>query len=122
VEPVLTPSVNINESIEFTPSSKFSAVLTGRWVGRSFLDNTNNSEFATPSWSTVDGNVSFALPHSLRLSVQGNNLLNSRKLFAYGYDYVWLTRDSSGGESMSGTNYFFPQATRNFVVMLDFSM
>ncbi|HEY3054150.1 MAG TPA: hypothetical protein VGK04_12260, partial [Thermoanaerobaculia bacterium] len=88
-------------------------------VGRSFLDNTDNREFTTPSWYSLDGSASIALSRWSRLSVQANNITNSKRLFAYGYDYVFLTREKNGAENLGGTSYYFPQATRNFVVMFD---
>ncbi len=122
VEPVLTPSVIASEAIEFTPSSRFSSGLLARYVGRSFLDNTDNPDFVTPHFFTLDGSASFAVWRSTRLSLQLNNILDNRRVFANGYSYVYLTRDRSGAESMNGTSYFFPQATRNFIVMLDFKL
>ena len=122
VEPVLTPSVLVNEAVEFTPSSRFSGGLIARYVGRSFLDNTDNRDFATPNFFTLDGSASVALSRWSRVSLQWNNILNNKRVFANGYSYVYLTRQRSGEETMSGTSYFFPQATRNFVVMLDFKL
>ena len=119
---MLTPSVIVNEAVEFTPSSRWSAGLVGRYVGRSFLDNTDNPDFVTPHFFTLDGSASFALSRRTRVSVQLNNVLDNKRVFANGYSYVYLTRQSSGQETMSGTSYFFPQATRNFVVMLDFKL
>ncbi|HSP14903.1 MAG TPA: TonB-dependent receptor [Thermoanaerobaculia bacterium] len=121
VEPVLTPSVIVNQGVEYTPSPKFSAGLMGRYVGRSFLDNTDNPEFVTPRFFTLDGSASFAISGSTRLSLQANNILNNKRVFPNGYAYVFLTRERNQ-DTMSGTSYLFPQATRNFVVMLDFKL
>src|SRR4029077_5584281 len=49
VNPLLTPTVIVNQSVEYTPTSRISAAATGRYVGKSFLDNTNNNAFTTPS-------------------------------------------------------------------------
>ncbi|HEV8659471.1 MAG TPA: TonB-dependent receptor [Thermoanaerobaculia bacterium] len=117
VEPVLTPSAIVNEALEYTPSSSFSAGVVGRWVGRSFLDNTDNRDFVTPSWFSLDGNVSVAMSRWSRLSLQVNNILNRKRLYANGYDYIFFTNDR-----LAGTAYYFPQATRNFVVMVDVRM
>jgi iron complex outermembrane recepter protein len=121
VEPVLTPSVIVNQGIEYTPSAKFSAAVMGRYVGRSFLDNTDNPEFVTPHFFTLDGNVSYAIAGSARVSLQANNVLSNKRVFPNGYAYVFLTRDKTQ-ETMSGTSYLFPQATRNFVMMVDFKL
>ncbi len=122
VEPVLTPSVIASEAVEYTPSPRFSSGLVARYVGRSFLDNTDNPDFVTPRFFTLDGSASVALGRATRLSLQVNNFLDNRRVFANGYSYVYLTRQPGGAESMSGTSYFFPQATRNFVVMLDLKL
>jgi iron complex outermembrane recepter protein len=119
VEPVLTPSVIVNQTVEYTPSSSFSSGVVARYVGRSFLDNTDNPDFVTPRFFTLEGNASFALSRQMRLSIQIDNILNNRRVFPNGYSYVFLTRQQSGAETLGGTSYYFPQATRNFIVMLD---
>ena len=42
VNPVLTPAMIVNQTIEYAPSSTLTLGVTGRHVGRSYLDNTNN--------------------------------------------------------------------------------
>jgi iron complex outermembrane receptor protein len=120
VDPLLTPNLIINEAIEYTPSAKFAAGLVGRYVGRSYLDNTNNDAFVAPSFFTLDGNVSVSLG-SPRLSLQVNNILNEKRIYPNGYDYLFMTREN-GQDTLGGTAYYYPQATRNFVLMLDWRM
>ncbi|HSP35049.1 MAG TPA: TonB-dependent receptor [Thermoanaerobaculia bacterium] len=117
VQPLLTPQAILSETVDYTPSSKLALALVGRYVGRAFLDNTDNADFVTPHFFTVDANVSYAISRYARLSLQANNVMNNKRVFANGYDYVWFD-----GATMTGTSYFFPQATRNFVVMLDWGM
>jgi len=54
------------------------------------------------------------------VKLQLNNLLNNKRIEPSGYDYVYLNRDAAGQESFAGTSYYFPQATRSAVVMVDF--
>lgn len=115
VEPVLTPAVIVNEAIEFTPSSRWSGGVAGRYVGRSFLDNTDNPDFVTPQFFTLEANASVALSRWSRLSLQANNILDNKRVFGSGYSYLYMTPDLS----LHGTSYYFPQATRNFTVMFD---
>ncbi len=117
VEPVLTPSVIASEEVAWTPSAKIAASLAGRWVGRSFLDNTDNPAFVAPDFFTLDGNASYEIARKTRVTLQANNITNNKRVFPNGYAYVYL---SDG--VMTGTSYLFPQATRNFVVMLDWGM
>ena len=116
VEPLLTPNVLLNQSVEYTPSSRWSIGATGRYAGRSYLDNTNDAEFDAPSFFVVDANVSFAATPNVRVSLQLNNALNNDRIFPSGYSYRY---DFDG--IPTGTSYYSPQATRHAVVLLDFS-
>jgi iron complex outermembrane receptor protein len=109
VNPLLTPRVIVSQSFEYTPTSRLSAAATGRYVGKSFLDNTNNNSFTTPSLFDLDGSVAIGVWRSGRLSVQVNNILNNKHLFASGYTDGVLA-------------YYYPQATRNAVVMMDWKL
>jgi iron complex outermembrane recepter protein len=109
VNPLLTPTVIVSQSVEYTPSSRVSAAATGRYVSKSFLDNTNNDALTTPSLFDLDGSVAFSIWHSARLSVQLNNILNNKRLFASGYTDGVVA-------------YYYPQATRNAVVMVDWKL
>ena len=120
VEPLLSPSVIISQGIEYTPSASWSAGLIGRYVGRAYLDNTNDLE--TPAFFTADANASVALGRTVRLTLQANNILDNDEIFPSGYSYLFMNRDAAGAHSVSGTPYYFPQATRNFVLMLDFRL
>jgi len=91
--------------LEFTPSPRWSADAVARYVGKSYLDNTNQSAFTTPSFMVVDGTASFTVARSARLMLQVNNLLNRRRVFPSGY-------------VIDGVSYFYPQATRNAILTL----
>jgi iron complex outermembrane receptor protein len=115
VNPVLTPSVILTEALEVAASRRVALGAVGRYVAKSYLDNTNNDSFVAPSFFTLDGNVAVSLNEMLRLTLQVNNVLNNRRVFPSGYDYLYIGPD----QKISGTSYYFPQATRNAVVMLD---
>lgn len=117
VEPLLTPPVIVSQAIEVTPSSKLSAGAIGRWVAGSFLDNTNDLE--APSYFILDANVSYAVTPWARVSLQVNNLGDNDEIYPSGYSYPFIVRDGSV-ETITGTPYFYPQATRNAVLMIDF--
>jgi iron complex outermembrane receptor protein len=116
VNPVLTPAVIVNQSIEFAPSSTTTFGLTARHVGRSYLDNTNNASFTAPAFTTFEANGAFALARNVNLRVQINNLLNNKRVFPSGYSYLFLTPQ----RTIEGISYYYPQATRNASVMVDF--
>jgi iron complex outermembrane receptor protein len=114
VEPLLTPSVIVNQSVDYAPNTRFSAGAIARWVGRSYLDNTNDSSFETPSYVTLDAKTSYAVTPWARVTLQVNNVLNNDRVYASGYSYRYFNEDVR-----TGTSYFYPQATRNAVVLLD---
>jgi iron complex outermembrane receptor protein len=116
VNPVLTPSLIVNQTIEFAPSSKTTFGLTARHVGRSYLDNTNNVSFTAPAFTTFEASASVALAHNVNIRVQINNLLNNKRVFPSGYSYLFLTPE----RTIEGVSYYYPQATRNASVMVDF--
>ena len=116
VNPVLTPSLIVNQTIEFAPSSKTTLGITARHVGRSYLDNTNNGSFVAPAFTTLEANGAFAISHDLSIRVQVNNLLNNKRVFPSGYSYLFLTPQ----RTIEGVSYYYPQATRNASVMVDF--
>ncbi len=116
VEPLLTPDVIVNQAIDYTPNGRFSAGATGRWVARSYLDNTNNDDFTTPSYFLLDAKASYAITPWARVSVQVNNVLNAKRLYASGYSYQYYS-----GEELTGVSYYYPQATRNATVLMDFA-
>jgi iron complex outermembrane receptor protein len=115
VQPLLTPNVLVNQSVEYTPSSRWSLGATGRYVGRSYLDNTNDAGFDAPSFFVVDANVSYRVTPRWRASVQVNNALNNDRVYPSGYSYRY---DFDGAPT--GTAYYYPQATRNAVLLMDF--
>jgi iron complex outermembrane receptor protein len=118
VAPLLTPSAIVNQSIDYTPSPRVSVGATGRWVARSFLDNTNDDAFVAPSFFTADANASLAVTSWARIRLQINNLFDNDRVYPSGYSYLWLDR-TAAGESGNGTAYYYPQATRNATLLLE---
>jgi iron complex outermembrane receptor protein len=116
VNPVLTPSMIVNQSVEYAPSSSTTFGVTARHVGRSYLDNTNNNGFIAPAFTTLEANAAIALSRNVNLRVQVNNLTNNKRVFPSGYSYLFLTP----AKTIDGISYYYPQATRNAVVMVDF--
>lgn len=117
VQPLLTPAVILSQSIDYTPNARFNAGLTGRHVGRTYLDNTGDEALATPSYFLIDGTIGYAFHNRMRVTLQVNNLLNEERIWPSGYSYSYFA-----GDVKSGTAYFYPQATRNAVVLIDMDL
>ena len=115
VNPLLTPKVIVNQSIDYAASSTLALGATVRHVGRSYLDNTNNGSFVAPAFTTVDANAGIRLSRQTSVRIQVNNILNNKRIFPSGYSYLFLNPD----RTISGISYYYPQATRNAVITVE---
>src|SRR5204863_544722 len=66
VNPVLTPTLLLNQTVEWTPTPPLTLGATGRYVGRSYLDNTNDERFTMPSFFTLEANAAYSFASRLR--------------------------------------------------------
>ena len=114
VEPLLTPSLIVSQAVDYSPLSRLTLGAVGRWVGQSYLDNTNDDKLATPSFFLLDGSVSYFFASWARVSLQVNNLLDSDEIYPSGYSYPYIADGA-----VTGIPYYYPQATRNAVVLVD---
>ena len=104
VHPLLTPSVILNPAIEYTFSPQLNIGAVGRYVSKSYLDNTDNDELVAPSFFVVDAAANYRW---IRLQV--NNVFNRKQVFPSGYVF-------------DGVRYLYPMAARNAVVTLHFNL
>jgi iron complex outermembrane receptor protein len=124
VPPLLTPEVILNGSVEWKPSADLGLIASGRFVDEAQLDNTGSPDYRTPSWFSLDAQATLSLRRLVRrgeprIRVQATNLLDDRRLYASGYSYQYLVQDPAGGETLLGTRYYYPLATRSVFVTLD---
>jgi iron complex outermembrane receptor protein len=123
VEPLLTPAVLVNGTVEWKPTKATGLLVAGRFVDAAQLDNTGNPGFRTPSFFTLDLQASLSLEQWVkrgapRIRVQATNLLDERRAWPAGYSYLYFVRDG-GSSTLSGTSYYYPLATRSVYVTLD---
>jgi iron complex outermembrane receptor protein len=101
VAPLLTPRIQSNQTAEMSLSRAVSLRLDGRYVGGSYLDNTENSAFVVPAFYGLNAQVSLRRgPAELRLQV--NNLANEQ-IF-------------TGGQTDGDTSFYFLQAPRHLML------
>ena len=83
VEPLLTPKVLINHGLDWQTTPALSLSVGGRYVGRSFLANTGDRDFMTPSAYLVDAGLAWRRGrHELALHMMN---LTSARFYAAGY-------------------------------------
>lgn len=83
VEPLLTPAVLLNHALDWQMTPGLSMSLGGRYVGRSFLANTGDRAFMTPSAYLADAGLAWRSGrHELALHVMN---VGSARFYAAGY-------------------------------------
>ena len=125
VAPLLTPSWVLNQALDWSPRPWIFLSLAGRYVSHSQLDNTNLSAFRLPQYLDLEAGLVVELNRIVkagqpRLQIQTTNLLNRREM-ASGYSYLFYVRDGYGRDTLSGTSYYYPLATRALYAGLEFS-
>ena len=123
VRPLLSPELVFNLGVEWARRDT-SVGLLGRYVAASQLDNTGLSRFRTPSFANLDLQASQTLGRwwrgaDARITLFVNNLLDNLDQLPSGYSYQFLVRDDAGMDTLDGIPFYYPLATRNFVVSLE---
>jgi iron complex outermembrane receptor protein len=90
--------------------------LLTKYVGKQYLDNTSNDSRSIDAYLTNDLRLVYTLhPKVMRdisISLLANNIFDE-KYESNGYTYGYL-----GGSLSVRQNYYFPQAGRNFMMMV----
>jgi iron complex outermembrane receptor protein len=109
-----SPSVVSAHTLEGQPVKNLRVALLLKTVGRQYLDNSENERRSIKPYETLDFRVRYAIRPSfmkeIELGLLLNNVLN-REYVANGYTYGYV--GASGRQETF--NYFYPQATRNFL-------
>lgn len=108
------PSVIGGATIAILPVHGLELNLVSKYVGKQYLDNTQNSHRQLKDFYTQDVRaiVSFKnkLFHQWNITAQANNIFN-RKYEPNGYTYSYLLAGT-----VTAGNYYFPMAGTNFMV------
>jgi iron complex outermembrane receptor protein len=111
-----SPNVIAGSNFTFNLFKGFDATLLTKYVGSQFLDNTSNGQRQIDSYFTNDLRLTYLFSpkgmNSISTSLLLNNLLNE-EYESNGYTYGFL-----GGATTYRQNYYYPQAGRNFMLML----
>ncbi len=127
VKPVLTPELVANMALDWAVRSDLVFAISGRYVDESQLDNTGDRLLVTPSFFTMDLRASVGLERWIPIgrptvNVFLNNVLDNDRVYASGYSYQYFIEDMPGSRALEGTPYYYPNATRNVMVTLEWRM
>lgn len=107
-----SPDLISSVTLQYQPSKSFQFSFASKYVGKQYLDNTQNEERRLDSFFVSDVITEYRLPFKkaeVALQLTVNNLFN--KMYASnGYVYndpAWVTIE---------TPYYFPQAGTNFML------
>jgi iron complex outermembrane receptor protein len=114
------PSVVGGATITILPLKNLELGLISKYVGRQYLDNTQNNKRRLNEFYTQDLRAIFSVKNKLfnewNITAQVNNVFN-RKYEPNGYTYSYMY---NGG--ITAGNYYFPMAGTNFMVSLNIKL
>lgn len=112
-----SPGVVATGELSYTPADKIELALLSRYVGRQYLDNTSSESRRIDPFFVNDlrarYNTSLGRVKNIGVTLLVNNLF-SELYEANGYTFSYLY-----GGNMTTENFYFPQATRNFMLGLN---
>jgi iron complex outermembrane receptor protein len=113
-----SPSAVTAHTLEGQPLKGLRLALLYKTVSRQYLDNSTNEGQSIQPYQVLDFRLRYALHPSfmkeIELALLVNNLLN-REYVANGYTYGYV--GASGNPETF--NWYFPQATRNFLASVN---
>ena len=116
----LSPSVIASTNINFLPTKNFEISLIGKYVGKQYLDNTQNENRMLKSFYTQDVRCIYTIKNKIfkewNLLAQINNVFN--KMYepnGYTYSYIYAG-------SLTTENYYFPMAGVNFLIGINVNL
>ncbi len=105
---ILSPSIIAGSQLSWNAFKGFQTTLLTKYVGKQYLDNTENEVLTLDRYFINDIRFNYSLSlkgiKSLGFSLLLNNVLD--------------VKYSSNGYGYDGVPYFFPQAGRNFMAMI----
>jgi len=116
----LSPNLTSFGQVNFIVSKNLSFSLNSKFVGKQYLDNTQNESRILNSYYTQDVKTFFKLKNKIFketfLIASFNNVFN-KKYQPNGYTYSYLY-----GGSLTTENYYFPMAGTNFMISLNIKL
>ena len=113
----LSPNVISSNQVNFIINKNIGISLVGKYVGKQYLDNTQNEGRALNSYYTQDIKASIKIPNKLFketiLMASLNNVFNKRyQPNGYTFSYVYAG-------NFTTENYYYPMAGTNFMLSLN---
>ncbi len=111
-----SPSVVAGSSLSFSSRLGIEASLLSKYVGDQFLDNTANENRKIDSYFINDLRMSYRWPTRLLKNLTFSLLINN--IFDVEYQSNGYTYGFIGGGDTVRQNFYYPQAGRNYLMMM----
>ncbi len=125
VQPALSPAIIINQGIKYSPVSYLSVNISGRYVGKQYIDNTETETLSLDAYTVIDAGLYLKLQQwtgvgEQTLSFRVNNITNTlySPSGAIGAFVSTQQQDAQGNKTITTPAAFFPAATTHFFVTL----
>ena len=114
-----SPDIIFGSSITYSPIKNAKVALITKHVGKQYLDNTSSERKSMAAYTVSNLNVSYVIQpkwiKEISFNILVNNLANS-KYVSNGYTYSYFYRPQNSSDAPITENFYYPQATRNFLV------
>jgi iron complex outermembrane receptor protein len=111
-----SPNIIAGSALMYSPIKGIELGLLTKYVGKQYLDNTSDASRKIDGYFINDLRLSYiwkpSFMREISLSLLTNNIFN-KMYSSNGYTYGYL-----GGTTEYRQNYYYPQAGRNYMVML----
>ena len=115
-----SPNVVGGANINFLPFEKMEISLLSKYVGKQFLDNTQNENRKLNAFFVQDTriiyNTNYKWLKEIKFILQVNNILGEKyEPNGYTFSYIY-------GGTQTTENYYFPMAGRNFMIGVNLAL
>lgn len=115
-----SPNFISSLGLKYQLSKQVSAEITGKFVGRTYIDNTQNVSRSLDPYQTFDLNIYYNIIQQQKMDINAKFALMNFTNHQYennGYTFSYLYNNR-----MVTENYYFPQAGIHFLVGLQFTI
>jgi len=109
----LSPGIIAAATISFYPVPVFEISLPAKFVGRTFLDNTENKQNSISNYYVQQ--LRFIYSPKIKSTAEINFIFYLNNIFNKQYEATGYAYGYYSGGNLVNENFFFPQAGRNFI-------
>ena len=113
-----SPSIIAGSTLSYSPVENLNLAFISKYVGKQYLDNTSSDSKSMDAYFVNNFNVSFKLQPSWIKEIAFNLLINNifnAEYVSNGYTYSYFYRPEGSTDEAITENFYYPQATTNFL-------